>query len=220
MPPPAGPGAGAASSTMVFHSPQDSQRPPHLLVTAPHDWQTKRFSGLAISAARAWTGTSRRDAASTSRPCRGRRGAGCAPPVVRPDRRAPRSMQPRPRGCARRRKDRSRPSPPSARPGRCRRRSRRSMKPPRVEKLPAVIGSSRRPPSASASSHQPCGAVAPAKATIRSQRPAIGALASPSRTCAVGQAARLRSAMAASGASISMASTRPFKPTRWARMAV
>ena len=78
MPPPAGPGAGAASSTMVFHSPQDSQRPPHLLVTAPHDWQTKRFSGLAISAARAWTGTSRRDAASTNHPSRAGRGAGCA----------------------------------------------------------------------------------------------------------------------------------------------
>jgi hypothetical protein len=39
-PPPAGPGAGADSSTMVFHSPQDSQRPLHLEVTAPHDWQT------------------------------------------------------------------------------------------------------------------------------------------------------------------------------------
>src|SRR3982074_1021293 len=48
-PPPAGPGAGAASSTMVFHSPHDSQRPLHLLVTAPHDWQTKRFSGRAMS---------------------------------------------------------------------------------------------------------------------------------------------------------------------------
>src|SRR5262245_3950126 len=48
-PPPAGPGAGAASSTMVFHSPQLSQRPLHLLVTAPHDWQTKRLSGRAMS---------------------------------------------------------------------------------------------------------------------------------------------------------------------------
>src|SRR5262245_16137992 len=34
---------------MVFHSPQDSQRPLHLDVTAPHDWQTKRFSGRAMS---------------------------------------------------------------------------------------------------------------------------------------------------------------------------
>src|ERR1700759_675448 len=48
-PPPAGPGAGAASSTMVFHSPQLSQRPLHLLVAALHDWQTKRFSGRAMS---------------------------------------------------------------------------------------------------------------------------------------------------------------------------
>src|SRR5260221_8877936 len=49
MPPPAGPGAGADSSAIVFHSPQLSQRPLHLLVTAPHDWQTKRLSGRAIS---------------------------------------------------------------------------------------------------------------------------------------------------------------------------
>src|SRR5262245_8523162 len=34
---------------MVFHSPQLSQRPLHLFVTAPHDWQTKRFSGRAMS---------------------------------------------------------------------------------------------------------------------------------------------------------------------------
>ena len=45
----AGPGAGAASSAMVFHSPHDSQRPLHLVVTAPHDWQTKRASGRAMS---------------------------------------------------------------------------------------------------------------------------------------------------------------------------
>jgi hypothetical protein len=31
----------------VFHSPQVSQRPAHLEVTAPHDWQTKREAGLA-----------------------------------------------------------------------------------------------------------------------------------------------------------------------------
>src|SRR4029450_13221656 len=48
-PPPAGPGAAAASSTMVFHSPQLSQRPLHLFVTAPPDWQTKRLSGRAMS---------------------------------------------------------------------------------------------------------------------------------------------------------------------------
>ena len=45
-----GPGAGAASSTMVFHSPQDSQRPLHLFVTAPHDWQTKRLQRLRAMA--------------------------------------------------------------------------------------------------------------------------------------------------------------------------
>ncbi len=86
------------------------------------------------------------------------------------------------------------------------------MKPPRGEKLPAVSGSSRRPPSARPSSHQACGAVAPAKATIRSQLPSSGALASPTATWAVGQASRLRLAAAASGASISMPSTRPFGP--------
>jgi hypothetical protein len=37
----------------LFHSPQLSQRPLHLLVTAPQLWQTKRLSGRAISAARA-----------------------------------------------------------------------------------------------------------------------------------------------------------------------
>jgi hypothetical protein len=41
-PGPRPPGATLAtvSSTMVFHSPQDSQRPPHFGVTAPQDWQT------------------------------------------------------------------------------------------------------------------------------------------------------------------------------------
>src|SRR5262245_58212336 len=34
-------GAAAASSTIVFHSPQLSQRPAHLDDTAPQDWQTK-----------------------------------------------------------------------------------------------------------------------------------------------------------------------------------
>ena len=44
----AGPGRGAiASSTMVFHSPQASQRPAHLGLTAPQLWQTKREVGLA-----------------------------------------------------------------------------------------------------------------------------------------------------------------------------
>ena len=36
-----------ASSTMVFHSPQASQRPAHLAATAPQLWQTKREVGLA-----------------------------------------------------------------------------------------------------------------------------------------------------------------------------
>ena len=45
----AGPGrAATASSTMVFHSPQVSQRPAHFGVTAPQDWQTKRLCCLAI----------------------------------------------------------------------------------------------------------------------------------------------------------------------------
>src|SRR5579862_6923895 len=49
---PAGPGAAPASSVMVFHSPHDSQRPLHLVVTAPHDWQTKRLRGRAMGGAR------------------------------------------------------------------------------------------------------------------------------------------------------------------------
>ena len=40
--------ASAGSSAIVFHSPQVSQRPAHLEVTAPQDWQTKRGVGLAI----------------------------------------------------------------------------------------------------------------------------------------------------------------------------
>ncbi len=44
----AGPGRGAiASSTMVFHSPQASQRPTHRGLTPPQLWQTKREVGLA-----------------------------------------------------------------------------------------------------------------------------------------------------------------------------
>jgi len=39
---------GAASSMMVFHSPQVSQRPAHFGVTAPQDWQTKRATDLAM----------------------------------------------------------------------------------------------------------------------------------------------------------------------------
>lgn len=40
--PSAGPAPAAAggSSAMVFHSPQDSQRPDHFALTAPQDWQT------------------------------------------------------------------------------------------------------------------------------------------------------------------------------------
>ena len=45
---PAGPGrATGVSSSMVFHSPQVSQRPAHLGNTAPQDWQTKRGLDLA-----------------------------------------------------------------------------------------------------------------------------------------------------------------------------
>ena len=44
----AGPGRGViASSTMLFHSPQVSQRPAHFGLTAPQLWQTKREVGLA-----------------------------------------------------------------------------------------------------------------------------------------------------------------------------
>ena len=42
-----GPGRAMASSTMVFHSPQPSQRPAHLGLTAPQLWQTKRDVGFA-----------------------------------------------------------------------------------------------------------------------------------------------------------------------------
>ena len=41
--------AAAASSAMAFHSPQASQRPAHLPVTAPQDWQTKRAVDFAMS---------------------------------------------------------------------------------------------------------------------------------------------------------------------------
>ena len=55
-----GPGRGAiASSTMVFHSPQASQRPAHFGVTAPQDWQTKREVGLANAASEAVGGQHR-----------------------------------------------------------------------------------------------------------------------------------------------------------------
>src|SRR5580693_1414587 len=43
-----GPACGvAASSTMVFHSPQASQRPAHFGARAPQPWQTKRDVALA-----------------------------------------------------------------------------------------------------------------------------------------------------------------------------
>jgi hypothetical protein len=46
--PGAGPRRGVtASSTMVFHSPQASQRPAYLPATAPQLWQTKREVDLA-----------------------------------------------------------------------------------------------------------------------------------------------------------------------------
>src|SRR5262245_56473359 len=41
-------GIPAASSMMVFHSPQLSHRPDHLAWTAPQDWQTKLDEGFAI----------------------------------------------------------------------------------------------------------------------------------------------------------------------------
>src|ERR1700730_3039611 len=40
--------ASTASSMIVFHSPQASQRPAHFGVTAPQAWQTKRATGLAM----------------------------------------------------------------------------------------------------------------------------------------------------------------------------
>src|SRR4051794_32754925 len=44
----AGPGRTTiASSSMLFHSPQVSQRPAHFGVTAPHDRHTKRDADLA-----------------------------------------------------------------------------------------------------------------------------------------------------------------------------
>jgi hypothetical protein len=39
----------AASSTLVFHSPQPSQRPTHLLVTQPQLWQTNLGGCLATA---------------------------------------------------------------------------------------------------------------------------------------------------------------------------
>src|SRR5689334_16196685 len=47
----AGPGrATTASSRMLFHAPQASQRPVHFGATAPQFWQTKREVGLANGA--------------------------------------------------------------------------------------------------------------------------------------------------------------------------
>jgi hypothetical protein len=43
-------GADATSSTLVFHSPQPSQRPTHLVVTQPQLWQTNLGGCLAIEA--------------------------------------------------------------------------------------------------------------------------------------------------------------------------
>lgn len=48
-PPPTPP--PVCSSTMVFHSPQLSQRPTHLAVTAPQDWQTKDVERRAMQIA-------------------------------------------------------------------------------------------------------------------------------------------------------------------------
>ncbi len=45
---PLGAVASMASSTIEFHSPQESHRPVHLPWTAPQDWQTKRLAERAI----------------------------------------------------------------------------------------------------------------------------------------------------------------------------
>jgi len=37
------------SSTMVFHSPQVSQRPAHFGAIAPQDWQTNRATGFGMT---------------------------------------------------------------------------------------------------------------------------------------------------------------------------
>jgi len=42
-------GGPASSSTMLFHSWQESQRPCHRLVTAPQFWQTKVERDLAMA---------------------------------------------------------------------------------------------------------------------------------------------------------------------------
>src|SRR5437868_2652318 len=42
-------GVGADSSTIVFHSPQLSQRPAHFDETAPQDWQTNWDVVLAMA---------------------------------------------------------------------------------------------------------------------------------------------------------------------------
>src|SRR6476661_6855694 len=42
-------GAASASSTIVFHSPQLSQRPAHFEDTAPQDWQTNWEVALAMA---------------------------------------------------------------------------------------------------------------------------------------------------------------------------
>ncbi len=42
------PGAGAVSSTIEFHSPQDAHFPDQRDVTAPQAWQTMALEGLAI----------------------------------------------------------------------------------------------------------------------------------------------------------------------------
>ena len=45
-----GPRGAVVSSISVFQSPQASQRPCHLGLTAPQAWQTKRLRSLAIQA--------------------------------------------------------------------------------------------------------------------------------------------------------------------------
>jgi len=44
---PLGAASAAISSTMVFHSPQESQRPLQRGKLAPQDWQTKRAAAFA-----------------------------------------------------------------------------------------------------------------------------------------------------------------------------
>jgi hypothetical protein len=47
------------SSTSVFHSPQEGQRPSHLTLEAPQDWQKKDFLILDMGGSGFWDETNR-----------------------------------------------------------------------------------------------------------------------------------------------------------------